>query len=175
MGAFRLLEHSDDEHGNDSGSALANQIASLISALSDHGIWIVVLVGLGVLTKRFSLRSALIALAVVGFSSLGLNTVIKRFVNKERPDADSPAAAFVRRPTSSSFPSGHTLATAAAAVAFPATTAGVTAGLIATSGVAWSRVQLKAHDPVDVAAGAGIGVILGWCLRRSVQAVLRNL
>ena len=165
MGAFRLLEHSDDEHGNDSGSALANQIASLISALSDHGIWIVVLVGLGVLTKRFSLRSALIALAVVGFSSLGLNTVIKRFVNKERPDADSPAAAFVRRPTSSSFPSGHTLATAAAAVAFPATTAGV----------AWSRVQLKAHDPVDVAAGAGIGVILGWCLRRSVQAVLRNL
>ncbi len=175
MGAFRLLENSEQDARDATGSALGNQIASIISALSDHGIWIVVLVGLGILTKRFSLRAALLALAIVGFSSLGLNAGIKRLVNKERPTEDSPAAAFVRTPTSSSFPSGHTLATAAAAVALPATTAGVAAGLIATSGVAWSRVQLKAHDPVDVVAGAGIGVALGWCLRRGVQSILRNL
>lgn len=175
MGAFRLLEYSETDENEEGQSGLAEQIASLVSALSDHGIWIVLLIGIGVLTKRFSIRAAIIGLSLVGFSALGLNAGIKRLVNKDRPDQESPASGFVRRPTSSSFPSGHTLATATAAVAFPATSLGVAAGLSATTAVAWSRVQLKAHDPVDVAAGAGIGIVLGLILRRLVQSTLKNL
>jgi undecaprenyl-diphosphatase len=174
MGAFRLLENSGESSGDPAESSVVDQIASVISAISDHGIGIVVLVGLGVLTKRFSLRAALIALALVGFSSLGLSIGSKRLVKKERPDEPSPAAGFVRTPSSSSFPSGHTLAAATAAVAFPASALGVSVGLIGATGVAWSRVHVKAHDAVDVVGGVGFGIALGLILRRAVQAILRS-
>jgi undecaprenyl-diphosphatase len=174
MGAFRLLENSGDPHDEVRESEIANQVASLISAASDRGIWIVALIALGIVSKRFSFRAGFLSLAIVGFSALGLTFGIKRFVNKERPDQDSPASPFVRPPSTSSFPSGHTLASAAAAVAFPATAAGVATGLLATSAVAWSRVHLKAHDPLDVAAGAGIGMVLGLILRKGIRAIVRS-
>ena len=195
MGAFRLLENSGDPHDEVRESEIANQVASLISAASDRGIWIVALVALGIASKTDLLTddrsgaskawrklndrlessfTQVKDVPIVGFSALGLTFGIKRLVNKERPDQDSPASPFVRPPSTSSFPSGHTLASAAAAVAFPATAAGVATGLLATSAVAWSRVHLKAHDPLDVAAGAGIGMVLGLMLRKGIRAIVRS-
>jgi membrane-associated phospholipid phosphatase len=40
------------------------------------------------------------------------------------------------------------------------------AGLLAAAAVAWSRVQLNAHHVSDVAAGALIGVLVGWIIWR---------
>jgi membrane-associated phospholipid phosphatase len=40
------------------------------------------------------------------------------------------------------------------------------AGLLAAAAVAWSRVQLNAHHVSDVAAGALIGVLVGWMVWR---------
>jgi undecaprenyl-diphosphatase len=65
----------------------------------------------------------------------------------------------VRAPRTSSFPSGH----AASAAAF-ATGAALEAPALAPPlailalGVGWSRVRVGVHRPVEVIAGAGLGV-----------------
>lgn len=43
-------------------------------------------------------------------------------------------------------------------------------GLLAAAAVAWSRVQLNAHHISDVAAGALIGVVVGWLVWRRIVA-----
>ncbi|MBJ7258373.1 MAG: phosphatase PAP2 family protein [Chthoniobacterales bacterium] len=40
------------------------------------------------------------------------------------------------------------------------------AGLVAAAAIAWSRVQLNAHHVSDVAAGALLGVLVGWIIWR---------
>jgi undecaprenyl-diphosphatase len=76
----------------------------------------------------------------------------------------------VREPTSTSFPSGHTLA------AFCAVTVMAQRGdrsgnaLLFTSAtlVGLSRLHLRAHHASDVIGGAAIGVALGLVGRRFV-------
>ena len=71
----------------------------------------------------------------------------------------------VRTPTSSSFPSGHTLAAFATAVVLPDSNPEMAAYVGFAGAVAASRVHLRAHHPSDVLGGAAIGAALGLLLR----------
>jgi undecaprenyl-diphosphatase len=151
------------------GRPQVDRAAAGLSNLSDYGlIW--VLLGL---VKMFrsgpGRRRAFVALGAAGFSSLVVSRLVKQSVERERPEEHLEAS--VRTPTSSSFPSGHTLAAFATAVVLPESEAGQLAAVGFASAVAASRVHLRAHHPTDVMGGAVIGGVLGLLLRPLVDAV----
>lgn len=89
---------------------------------------------------------------------------IKRSVRRRRPDAALlEFEASSENPDKFSFPSGHSSGAfgAAVAVAFAAPVLGLVYGILAI-GIAFSRLYLGAHYPLDVAAGVLVGVFSGW-------------
>jgi undecaprenyl-diphosphatase len=117
------------------------------------------------------------------FSALGcllLNVLLKLLFHRARPDAEPPY--LLPRPTSLSFPSGHTMGNAGVVGSLvviirgarPARLVWVAAAIIGAlwvGGVALSRVYLGAHYPSDVlggllAAAAWLSAVTGWLYPR---------
>ncbi len=90
------------------GNARVDAAAAAVSNLADYGlIW--VLLGLIKMRRKGpDRRRAVVALGAAGFSSLLVSRAAKASVERQRPGDHLDAS--VRTPTSSSFPSGHTLA-----------------------------------------------------------------
>ncbi len=97
-----------------------------------------------------------------------VNGLIKSLFRRTRPPWDHQRTIRLRRPRTSSFPSGH------------ATSAFSAAGLLAEDDVLWplyyaiavivasSRVYVRVHHASDVVAGAAIGIALGRIGRKLV-------
>jgi membrane-associated phospholipid phosphatase len=143
--------------------------AAIISNLADYGLIWVVLAGLKGRRRGADRRRAVVALATAGFSSLIVSRVVKQAVERQRPDDHLTAG--VRTPSSSSFPSGHTLAAFCTAFILGDSDAQTAAQVGFATAVAASRVHLRAHHPTDVLGGAAIGSVLGLGLRPLVDAV----
>jgi len=107
--------------------------------------------------------------AAAGIATV-LSQALKRSLTRRRPDASiagfEPLAA---NPDRFSFPSGHTAAAFGVAVAFAGEPHGLGPGaLLLATGIGLSRVYLGAHYPLDVAAGAVLGVFAGLASRALV-------
>ena len=122
-------------------------------------------------------RRALRALAFSGVASATVSTAVKQAVQRRRPAGagSRPAGAGlpVRRPASSSFPSGHTLAAFCTAVVLPESPRGVAAAVAFAVAVAASRVHLRAHHASDVVGGTVIGTGVGLALRAGLPGTDR--
>ena len=149
------------------GQPRIDRAAALISNAADYGLVWVVIAGLKARRRGAGRRRAVVALGSAGFSSLGLSRVVKEAVERQRPDAHLDA--MVRTPTSSSFPSGHTLAAFTTAVVLSEGDAQTAAAVGFAGAVAVCRVLLRAHHPSDVIGGAVIGSLLGLLLRPVVN------
>lgn len=146
--------------------------AKVVTGLGDHGImWAATTLWRARHTGPERARSVR-ALAIAGVESTIVNRTLKAVVGRTRPDPEglelSASGVPVRTPTSSSFPSGHTLA------AFCAVTVmsqrGDRSGNIllfsAATLVGISRLHLRAHHASDVIGGAAIGTAIGLIGRR---------
>ena len=151
------------------GNPQADRVAAVLSNLADYGLIWVVLAGLKARRRGPDRRRAVIALAAAGFSSLIVSRVVKDAIARERPDEHLVAT--VRTPSSSSFPSGHTLAAFCTAFVLADTDAQTVANVGFAAAVAASRVHLRAHHPTDVIGGAAIGSVLGLGLRPIVNLI----
>jgi len=151
------------------GKPGVDRAAAVVSNLADYGLIWVVLAGVKARRRGPQRRRAVVALATAGFSSLIVSRVVKKAVERQRPD-DHLAAA-VRTPSSSSFPSGHTLAAFCTAFVLGDTDAGTAVNVGFATAVAASRVHLRAHHPTDVLGGAVIGSVLGLGLRPVVNVI----
>jgi undecaprenyl-diphosphatase len=151
------------------GHPTVDRAASVVSNLADYGLIWVLLAALKARRRGPDRRRAVVALGTAGFSSLIVSRMVKAAVERQRPD-DHLAAA-VRTPTSSSFPSGHTLAAFCTAFVLGDSDTGTALNIGFASAVAASRVHLRAHHPSDVAGGAVIGSVLGLGLRPIVDVV----
>lgn len=116
------------------------------------------------------LRRWRLALALVALAPLKLvveREVVKKLVERRRPGETEPGAILRDVPPAGlSFPSGHAIiAAGVATLLWPYLGRGgrVIAVLLAIA-VCVARVYLGAHNPLDVVAGAGLGVLLGGLL-----------
>ncbi|HEX4362059.1 MAG TPA: phosphatase PAP2 family protein [Pseudonocardia sp.] len=131
-------------------------------------------------TRRGALRGVL---AILG-ASITANGVLKPLLPRRRPpDEGMPRVRSLRRrPTSSSFPSGHAASAAAfaTAVALESPRAGLVIAPVAAA-VAYSRVHVGVHWTSDVLAGAAVGASSAlltrrwWPVRSSDEATARPL
>ena len=104
-----------------------------------------------------------------------LANVAKVIADRPRPYQVMAGAVLRQQPAhGTSFPSSHTAVTLAVVVALvPFLARPLAAAGIAYAGlVGWSRVYLGVHYPLDVLAGAGIGMAVGGVIWLALQALL---
>jgi len=97
------------------------------------------------------------------FASAALSDVIKLSVERARP-VDDP---LVQAPTTHSFPSGHAMTgfACAATLAQFVDRRGAVVLYVLAAGIAYSRVYVGVHYPLDVLGGAALGLIVATALR----------
>ena len=134
------------------------QLSGVIGALP-------LVAGAALLCKRLRLAAALAAATLLKVS---LEDVAKMFVQRNRPAQTLPDVILRGQSAASglSFPSGHAMVifaiTALVAPYFKSWWKVLPWALAAT--VCLSRTYLGAHFPLDIAAGAGLGLFIGSAL-----------
>jgi undecaprenyl-diphosphatase len=167
-----LLDHvaafdrAIDEHVAELRNPRLDGVVYRLSSAADHSlIWHAC--GLATALARggdvkFAARFA----AAMGAESAITNGPVKALFARVRPaDYDDIEFTYgLRRPITSSFPSGHATAAFCAA-----TLLGGGAWYAAATAVAATRVYVRLHHTSDVVAGAAFGLALGAAMRRFVR------
>lgn len=111
----------------------------------------------------------IVALAIgIGAESLIVNQGLKRLFRRTRPTESGDDRFDIRRPLTSSFPSGHASAATFAAVTLIGWDGRRWAPLWGTMAatVAVSRPYVRIHHASDIVGGVAVGAGLGWIARR---------
>ena len=103
-----------------------------------------------------------VVLLAVLLGSVTANDIVKPVVRRTRPFDAMPGTVIGGRPNDASFPSGHsTTAFAAALTLSRVAPAGAPVWWALAALIAFSRVYLGVHYPLDVLGGAALGVACG--------------
>jgi len=162
----QLLEHVR-------GNRVADKVFTGASHAGEFSIiWHAISVTRGLVKGR---RDQVIVLAVlIGAESLIVNQGVKRLFKRARPTTDGDDRLQVRKPLTSSFPSGHSSAATFAATmltAWDGKRLGAVwftlAGIVGTT-----RSYVRIHHASDVVGGLVVGRILGLIGRRIARRLL---
>lgn len=141
-----------------------------ISSAADHSLIWHVLGAWRAAARKDPAWAAKFAL-VMGAESAVTNGLVKRLFRRVRPEhpiTEGPLPMGMRRPITSSFPSGH--ATAAFTAAAVLSDDGNTVAWFALATVvAYSRVYVRMHHTSDIVVGAALGLALGRVARRVLR------
>lgn len=147
---------------------MPDRIFEIGSHFGDFGlIWLIIATAQGLRSDTDADRIPRLV-TVFATESLIVNQGIKRLFKRGRPTERPAAAARLREPVTSSFPSGHASSAACAAVV-------LTDGDPALRAVVWpiavivatSRIHTRMHHPSDVVAGAAVGWLFGRVVQRA--------
>ena len=133
--------------------------AKALGMLGEVGaVWIAIGVALALADP--GRRAAWLVSAALGPLAMGLNFAVKLLVRRPRPQLEG-LPPLGRAPSSLSFPSGHTTASFACAVALTRIDASTAPLFVLASLIALGRPYLGMHYPSDVIGGALLGTALG--------------
>ena len=152
-------------------TAWLDPIVSIYTKLGDAGILFIAL-SLAMLLYKPTRKAGALALCAMILGLLVTNVTIKPLVERARPWLDWPIVPLVTEKDPNSFPSGHTCAAFAAAMAWVRTLprerdricAVAVAGLMGLS-----RLYVGVHYPTDVLVGAVIGALCAWVAWKGYQ------
>jgi membrane-associated phospholipid phosphatase len=169
LSLFRIL--------NEVPPAAASVLTPLVHLFLPVGIGIVIVLTIGYVVARSRSVLPVAAGAVAAGLAWALANVAKVIANRPRP-YQVVADAVLRQPPAhgTSFPSSHTAVTVAVVIALlpflPRVLAGVAIAYAILVG--WSRVYLGVHYPLDVLAGAGIGMAVGGAVLLGLGVLLHR-
>ncbi len=147
------------------------RLAKALTRAGNTSSWTLAVLGLAVAGAPFTVLGARLAAGTL----LGtlFSQTLKRSLHRPRPtSAIVGFEALAENPDRFSFPSGHTTAAFAAAVALAGAPFGIgPAALLLALGIGMSRVYLGAHYPLDVAAGVVLGTVAGALARIGLESV----
>jgi undecaprenyl-diphosphatase len=164
---------ADDQLEKLRGNPVADSVFTTASELGDFSlIWHIVGAARG-LSSEVHAGQAFVFSALIGAESLIVNQGVKRLFRRVRPTESGDPRYPVRKPSTSSFPSGHASAAFFAATLLTswggAKSAPLWFGLAAAVGT--SRAYVRIHHPSDVVAGAMVGLALGQAARAALAAI----
>ena len=143
---------------------LLDKVAVMLSQAGEvSAIWFAI-TALAAVTVVLSTGQAIVCGAAIIGEWVLTNRFVKRFVWRARPIPEQADPRGVRRPSSSSLPSGHSSASAFAAVFVGSATGWLVPMLVVAILVGCSRFHLRVHYPTDVFAG--------WLWGATLAAVL---
>jgi undecaprenyl-diphosphatase len=154
-------------------SSFLTPVMSVLSSIGEGGfVWFAI--GLALLVaRRLSPRGLLQLTLAILLAALTANETLKPLFGRERPFLATPAMAVIGpRPADASFPSGHSANAAAGATVLSALVPEgrlVWIGLAAA--IAYSRIYLGVHYPLDAIVGALVGIacaLLAFKLTRRI-------
>jgi undecaprenyl-diphosphatase len=128
-------------------------------------IWIVCALALAA-ARRLTWRRAASVLLAIAIPLAVSDYVLKPIVARPRPFVAAPApAAIGRLPHDASFPSGHATSSFAGATALTMVEPHLAVlWWVLAAAIAYSRIYLGVHYPLDVLAGGGIGALGAWLI-----------
>lgn len=156
------------------GNATADVVFKSASYLGDFSIvWHLVGVGRAIIDPSV-VRQSLAMSALIGAESLIVNQGVKRLFRRIRPTETGDPRFPVRRPSTSSFPSGHASAGFFAAAILTTATGRHLAPVWYSAAVivSVSRAYVRIHHPSDVVGGAAVGAVLGLVGSRVFSALV---
>jgi undecaprenyl-diphosphatase len=162
----RVDNRVDDALDRLRGRPLADRLFYAASELGDFSlVWLIFGAARGLRSERDE-RAAVRLLVCATAESFLVNGLVKSLFRRTRPPWEVERPHRLRRPLTSSFPSGHATAAFSNAILLAEDDALWPLYFAAAFVVATSRVYVKIHHASDVLAGAGIGVALGLLGRR---------
>jgi len=144
-----------------------NKVAYRLSSAADHSLLWHTCGAAQALARGADVERAVRFSIAMGMESALTNGAVKSLFRRVRP-ADYADIEFhhgLRRPITSSFPSGHATAAFCAAVLL----GGGPGWYAAATAVSATRVYVRLHHASDVVAGAAFGVALGLAMRPLVN------
>ena len=157
--------------------AVASALTPLSRLFLPASIVAVVVLIVGYVVARNRSVLPLAAGAIAAGTSWALANVTKALADRSRPYEVMASAVLRQHPAhGTSFPSAHTAVTMAVVIALmpflPRALAAV--AVVYAVLVGWSRVYLGVHYPLDVLAGAGVGVAVGGAVLLALGVLLRH-
>lgn len=167
---FAILDALQNIH-----CAALNVFFAFFTYIGEGGaVWIAAAVIAAIFAKTRKMSVSVFTALI--FELIVNEKLIKNLVARARPFTVNPAIdTIVHRPSSYSFPSGHTCSSfAAATVIFMYNRKlGIAAYAVAAL-IGFSRNYFYIHFPTDVLCGALVGIILGFAAVKLVEAVFNR-
>jgi undecaprenyl-diphosphatase len=164
--AVNHLPHSDD----------VNDVVETVSDLGKGAGWVAAAAILALARARGGWRTAVVTTATMLTATAITQGPIKTYFLRQRPWAVLEEDIVIgKRTTDSSFPSGHTAGSFAAALAMSHYYPRQRPALLGiAAGVGFSRIYLGHHYPSDVLGGVAIGSIVGLASGKLSDAMVRK-
>lgn len=155
------------------GNTVTDVVFQAASFLGDFSaIWHLIGIGRAVIDHSV-VRQSLTMSALIGAESLIVNQGMKRLFRRVRPTEAGDERFPVRRPSTSSFPSGHASAAFFSAAILTTATGRSLAPVWYSAAVivGTSRAYVRIHHASDVVGGAVVGAALGFVGSRVFRAI----
>ena len=169
----RFDERADELLERLRGHPAADQLFLAATHLADFSlIWHIIGITRGVIRRKPD--EVIVLAALLGVESLIVNQGVKRLFRRDRPTMAGDERLVVRRPTTSSFPSGHASSAAFAAIVLSSWDGRRLSALwfAIAAIVGTSRAYVRIHHASDVVAGAFVGAALGILGRRVARRIV---